>query len=165
MRYRGKIEIAAELVREEFVDETGLLDEDYFDDGFPIAKTPDGKNIVFTQKDVREIQLAKAAVRGGVETLLLRYGVTYDQVKTVYLAGGFGFHIDTDKAFQIGMLPREFANKIQTVGNSSLGGAIRYFISEDGDRDMERMVDLSKEINLSSDKEFNDFYMEHMFFE
>lgn len=161
----GVIETAAELVREEFVDETGLLDEDYFDDGFPIARTPDGKDIVFTQKDVREIQLAKAAVRGGVETLLLRYGVTYDQVTTVYLAGGFGFHIDTKKAIQIGMLPGEFENKIQTVGNSSLGGAIRYFISEDGDREMDCIVGLSTEINLSSDKEFNDFYMEHMFFE
>ena len=79
----GVVETASELVREEIVDETGALDEDYFDDGFPLAKTADGKEIVFTQKDVREIQLAKAAVRAGVETLLLRYGIKKKKFKSV----------------------------------------------------------------------------------
>ena len=93
----GVVETAAELVREEIVDETGALDEDYFDDGFPLAKTPDGKEIVFTQKDVREIQLAKAAVRAGVETLLLRYGIKKEEVSKVYLAGGFGYKLEYRK--------------------------------------------------------------------
>lgn len=161
----GVIETVAELVREEYVDETGLLDEDCFEEGFVLAQNPDGKDIIFTQKDVREIQLAKAAVRAGVETLLLRYGVDYNQVECVYLAGGFGFHIDTNKAIQIGMLPEEFKGKIKTVGNSSLGGAVRYITQEGAQNAMEYLADMSEEINLSTDKEFNDFYMEHMFFE
>lgn len=161
----GVIEIAAELVKEEYVDETGRLDEECFRDGFQVAQTVSGEKILFTQKDIREIQLAKAAVRAGIETLLLRYGVTYDQVECVYLAGGFGFHIDTRKAVQIGMIPEELEDRIKTVGNSSLGGAIRYLTDGNGDETLTGIVNKSLEISLSTDKDFNEFYMEHMFFE
>lgn len=160
----GVVETAAELVREEIVDETGALDEDYFDDGFPLAKTPDGKEIVFTQKDVREIQLAKAAVRAGVETLLLRYGIKKEEVSKVYLAGGFGYKLDTEKAIAIGMIPEEWADRIVAVGNSSLSGACKYLKDENGDKTIEKLVSISEEINLSADKEFNEFYMNEMFF-
>lgn len=160
----GVVETAAELVREEIVDETGALDEDYFDDGFPLAKTPDGKEIVFTQKDVREIQLAKAAVRAGVETLLLRYGIKKEEVSKVYLAGGFGYKLNTDKAIAIGMIPEEWADRIVTVGNSSLSGACKYLKDENGDKTIEKLVSISEEVNLSADKEFNEFYMNEMFF-
>lgn len=160
----GVVETAAELVREEIVDETGALDEDYFDDGFPLAKTPDGKEIVFTQKDVREIQLAKAAVRAGVETLLLRYGIKKEEVSKVYLAGGFGYKLDTEKAIAIGMIPEEWADRIVAVGNSSLSGACKYLKDENGDKTIEKLVSISEEVNLSADKEFNEFYMNEMFF-
>lgn len=160
----GVVETAAELVREEIVDETGALDEDYFDDGFPLAKTPDGKEIVFTQKDVREIQLAKAAVRAGVETLLLRYGIKKEEVSKVYLAGGFGYKLNTDKAIAIGMIPEEWQDHIVAVGNSSLSGACKYLKDENGDKTIEKLVSISEEINLSADKEFNEFYMNEMFF-
>lgn len=160
----GVVETAAELVREEIVDETGALDEDYFDDGFPLAKTPDGKEIVFTQKDVREIQLAKAAVCAGVETLLLRYGIKKEEVSKVYLAGGFGYKLDTEKAIAIGMIPEEWADRIVAVGNSSLSGACKYLKDENGDKTIEKLVSISEEVNLSADKEFNEFYMNEMFF-
>ena len=160
----GVVETAAELVREEIVDETGALDEDYFDDGFPLAKTPDGKEIVFTQKDVREIQLAKAAVRAGVETLLLRYGIKKEEVSKVYLAGGFGYKLNTDKAIAIGMIPEEWQDRIVAVGNSSLSGACKYLKDENGDKTIEKLVSISEEVNLSADKEFNEFYMNEMFF-
>lgn len=161
----GVIETAFELVKEELVDETGMLEEDYFDDGFELAKTPEGEPILFTQKDVREIQLAKSAVRAGMETLLLRYGVTYEDVDQVFLAGGFGYKIDLEKAIGIGMLPEEFREKTTAVGNSSLGGTVRY-LTEDGARQrLDRIVELSSEVELSSDKDFNNFYTEFMFFE
>lgn len=159
----GVVETTAELVREEIVDETGALDEDYFDDGFPLAKTSDGKEIVFTQKDIREIQLAKAAVRAGVETLLLRYGVKKEEVSKVYLAGGFGYRLNTDKAIAIGMIPEEWQDRIVAVGNSSLSGASEYLNDENGDKTIEKLISISEEINLSADKEFNEFYMDAMF--
>lgn len=161
----GVIETVAELIKAELVDETGCLDDDYFDDGFPLAETEDGEEIVFTQQDVREIQLAKAAIRAGIETLFLRYGITKEQVEHVYLAGGFGFKLDCAKAMEIGMIPAEFADKVEAVGNSALGGAIKCLLSEDGWARMERIGGASEEINLSADKDFNQFYMDYMYLE
>ncbi|MCD8218732.1 MAG: ASKHA domain-containing protein [Clostridiales bacterium] len=161
----GVIESAYELLKEEWIDETGMLDEDYFDDGFPLAKTPDGEDISFSQKDVREIQLAKSAVRAGLETLLLRYGVTYDEVSHVYLAGGFGYRMNLEKATGIGLLPEELLEKTEAAGNSSLGGAVEYLTGEGADTRMERIIGISEEIPLASDKDFNRFYTDYMFFE
>lgn len=161
----GVIETVSELLKAELIDETGMLDEDYFDDGYPLAKTPDGDEIVFTQQDVREIQLAKSAVRAGVETLLLRYGIGYEDVDKVYLAGGFGYKINLDKAISIGLLPEELHDKIEAVGNSSLGGTVVYLTEEDSAERMERIIGASEEIGLSTDKDFNRFYTDYMFFE
>ena len=161
----GVVEITAELVREEIVEDTGAMDEDYFDDGFPIAETPDGKTIVFTRKDVREIQLAKAAIRAGLETLILRYGIKKEDVAKVYVAGGFGFKLNIEKAIAIGMFPAEFAGRIEAVGNSSLAGAVKYLQEAAGENIIGELVKVSTEIGLSSDKDFNEFYMDYMFFE
>lgn len=161
----GVVETVAELLREGLLDETGLLEENFFDEGFPLAKTPEGKTIVLTQKDIRELQLAKAAVRAGVETLLLRYGVQKEQVKRIYLAGGFGYRLDTEKAIVIGMLPEEFGDRIQAVGNSCLAGVVKYLQEESGADALQRLVRISKEINLSMDCDFNENYMEAMMFD
>ena len=161
----GVLETAMELVKAGIVDETGLMDEEYFEDGFPLAQTEDGRNIVFTREDIREIQLAKSAVRAGVETLLLRYGIEKDQISKVYLAGGFGFKLDKKKAIAIGMLPKEFHDRIVTVGNSSLAGAVRYLKEPEGETALRHIVQVSSEVNLSSDKNFNEFYMDYMMFE
>ncbi len=161
----GVIETVSELVREELVDETGCLDDEYFDDGFPVAKMPEGEEIVFTQQDVREIQLAKAAVRAGIETLFLRYGISKTKVSNVYIAGGFGYKLDCEKAIQIGMIPEEFRTKIKAIGNSSLSGAVKYLLSGDDCDRVRRIGHRGKEINLSADKAFNQLYMEYMYFE
>ena len=130
-----------------------------------LAKTPSGEEISFTQKDVREIQLAKAAVRAGLETLMLRYGVTYDDIDTLYLAGGFGFHLNLEKAAAIGLIPEELLDRAKAVGNSSLGGAAVWLTEPGAAERMERIIAVSEEIPLASDKDFNQFYMDSMFFE
>ena len=65
----------------------------------------------------------------------------------------------------LGLIPREFDGKIKAVGNSSLGGALRYLINDDSKEKMELLLEHSSEIDLSTDADFNDLYMEHMFFE
>ncbi len=160
----GVIETAAELVKAKIIDETGLMSEDYFDDGYLLAKTPRGEAIRFTQKDIRELQLAKSAIRAGVETLILRYGVSCEQIDKVYLAGGFGFKMDQEKAIDIGMLPEAFRGKIEAVGNSSLGGAVKYLTVKNPEAFLDYIVSVSSEINLANDTAFSDFYMKYMFF-
>ena len=127
----GVLETTAELLKEEWVDASGMMDEEYFDEGFPVAEKEDGTKILFTQQDVREIQLAKAAVRAGMETLILRYGAPREAISRIYLAGGFGFKLDTEKAIAIGMLPEDFRGRIEAVGNSALAGALQYLKDED----------------------------------
>lgn len=160
----GIIESMSELLKAELIDETGLLDDRYFASGFPLAKTPAGEDILVTQRDVREIQLAKSAVRAGIEVLLKRYGAEYADIDTLWLAGGFGVKIDQEKAIEIGMLPAELDGRIRAVGNSSLSGAIQYSTSEPESEKISHILDISTEINLSNDKDFNELYVEHMFF-
>lgn len=159
----GVLETVAELMKQDLVDETGLLEECYCEEGFPIAQTINGTKIVFTQKDIREIQLAKSAVRAGIETLIKRVEISYEQIERLYLAGGFGAEIDKEKAIAIGMLPVELRDKVEVVGNTALAGAIQYV--EENRESMNKIVDISEEISLSVDKVFNELYIENMFFE
>jgi len=161
----GVLEAVAELLKADLADETGCLADDYFDDGFLLATAEDGTEIVINQQDIREIQLAKAAVRGGIETLFLRYGISKEEVSKVYLAGGFGFKLDCQKAIEIGMIPEVFGDKIEAVGNSSLGGAVKFLLSEEERERVRCIGDNAEEINLSADKDFNQFYMDYMYFE
>ena len=59
------------------------------------------------------LQLAKSAVRAGLETLLLRYEINPEDVDKVYLAGGFGYRMDVEKAVGIGLIPEVFTDKIR----------------------------------------------------
>jgi len=141
------------------------LEDPYFSEGFPLATGQNGSSITFTQKDVREIQLAKAAVRAGVETLLLRAGVSYDDIGAVYLAGGFGYRIDKEKAAEIGMLPSELIGKTTAIGNSSLSGAVKVLCNQELLQAASKLAESAKEIPLSTDKDFNRIYMEAMYFD
>ena len=161
----GVIETVYELCKNEWIDETGLLEDDYFEDGVCLAKNQNQEEITFLQEDVREIQLAKSAVRAGLECLLLKFGATYEDVAHVYIAGGFGYKMDLSKAAGIGMLPQELLPKMKAVGNSSLGGALAALLEDDALLKMEQIAKASEEVSLASSKEFNEFYMEYMMFE
>ncbi len=161
----GVIEATAELLKEELLDETGLLDEEYFEEGFPLGETPDGQRITYTQKDIRELQLAKAAVRAGLETLLLRYGIGYEDLEHVYVAGGFGVHLNMEKAVAIGLFPEELLKKIRAAGNTSLKGAALYGQEPEAERICMEMIGKAEEIDLSTDEDFQNYYMDSMYFE
>jgi uncharacterized 2Fe-2S/4Fe-4S cluster protein (DUF4445 family) len=147
----GVIDIAAELLRHGIIDETGYMEDD-------IYLTPE---ICFTQQDVRELQLAKSAIRAGLETLINESGLTYDGIEAVYLAGGFGYHIDIENAVEIGMIPKELRHKVIPAGNTSLAGCVKYLLS---DEEIPENTLEAAEISLSDHVLFNELYMEHMMF-
>lgn len=160
----GVVEIVYELLKKDLIDETGLLDDMYFEKGFPIAKLENNEMIYFTAKDVREIQLAKSAIRSGLEILIKKYEVTCKNIKHVFVAGGFGYKLNIEKAIGIGMFPEELESKIITIGNSSLQGGI-IFASRDSKDRVKKICDISSEVNLNSDSNFNDLYMKYIYFE
>ena len=161
----GVVELTSELLKAGLLDKTGLLCDDYLETGFPVAMSKNGQTLMFTQKDIRELQLAKAAIRAGIEVLLKRYDVTEEQVAEVYVAGGFGYGLDKEKAISIGMFPDSFRDKIQPVGNSCLAGAGRYLTEEDGANKIRHLREIAEEINLATDSEFQTCYIDTMMFE
>ncbi len=160
----GIIELASELLKAKLVDETGLLCERYFEHGYVVAKDAEGLEITFTQKDMRELQLAKAAIRAGIQILLRRYGITPEEIDTVYLAGGFGYQINLTKAIHIGLLPPEFSCKVKAIGNSALAGSIRYLTDTSANNRIVSIIESAAEISLSNDPDFNELYIENMDF-
>ncbi len=162
----GVIEAVSELLRNEFIDETGALSDDYADEGFPLAKKEDGEFILLTQKDVREIQLAKSAIRAGFEVLLRRFGAGYEDISALYIAGGFGYYLDVKKACSIGMIPKELLDRTKAIGNSSLNGAVLFLKNLETSCEITtELAERAKEISLSNDSDFGELYMEHMMFE
>jgi len=157
----GVLDIGAQMVAHGLVDETGLLCDEYFDDGFPVAPK---HGIVFTQKDVRELQLAKSAVRSGLEVLLASEGLGYGQIETLYLAGGFGYRMNLESALVLGIIPYELRDRVVAVGNSALGGCAMVLMGRQAREDIKKVAGIAKEINLSADWRFNDLFMEHMMF-
>lgn len=155
----GVLETVYELLKEELIDETGLMDDDYFEDGFPVAE-----GIVFTNKDVREVQLAKSAVRAGLEVLLQEYGTDYDHIGKLYIAGGFGQKINLEKAVGIGLLPEELLDRMIPVGNSSLAGAVMAACSPHIRERMRAVGENSEETSLAENPRFSELYMDNMVF-
>jgi len=92
--------------------------------------TETGEDIVITQKDIREIQLAKAAIRAGVNILMKRLGVGPSDIKRLYIAGAFGFFTNPLSARTIGLYPEIDVSRIRLVGNSAGAGARAMLLSK-----------------------------------
>jgi len=151
----GVVDIAAELIRHGLVDETGSIESE--EDAITIAPGVD-----FTQRDIREIQLAKSAVRSGIEILLDIAGVQYEELSTVYLAGGFGHKINLKNAVTLGLIPKELEDKVVILGNSALGGCANVLLSTSKEADIQKLVSQATEINLATHPQFNDLFMDYM---
>jgi uncharacterized 2Fe-2S/4Fe-4S cluster protein (DUF4445 family) len=87
------------------------------------TSTAPERAIVFTQQDVRQLQLAKGAMRTGIELLLSTSGRSSDEIDTVIIAGAFGSYIDVSSAIAIGLLPRLPLDRFRQVGNAAGMGA------------------------------------------
>lgn len=120
--------------------------------------------VSFTAGDVRNLQLAKAAVAAGIQVLLERKGLSPEQVDGVYLAGGFGNYLDPASAMKIGMFPAAFAGKIHTLGNSALGGAAMLTLNPEQWTQVKNIARMCETIVLSGNKAFNHYFAEYMSF-
>lgn len=132
-------------------------------DGQPAVKIGDS-GIVLTQKDVRAVQLAKAAIRAGVESLLNACGETADGIGKLVLAGGFGSYIDIKSAAGIGLIPNELADKTVAVGNAAGMGAVSVLLSRRAMEYSDEIAGKAVTLELSTSEFFMDNYVEHMMF-
>jgi uncharacterized 2Fe-2S/4Fe-4S cluster protein (DUF4445 family) len=123
-----------------------------------------GNDIVLTPADVREVQLAKAAIASGIKILLKEAGAEPGDITRVYCAGAFGNFMDVSSAVRIGMIPRELAGRIECVGNAAGTGARLALRSRGFERSLKRIVDISSYIELSGRSDFNDMFVGEMGF-
>ena len=154
------IACAASLLKQGIMDETGLLTEPYFTEGIIVGEPA----VRLCNKDIRDLQMAKAAVRGGIEILWQKMGGP--ERLHVYLAGGFGYYLDVEAAFSIGLLPARMRGHVEAAGNTSLAGA--YMIGRDlwrrkADKELfERSLSSITKMNLAEQGEFEKLYLHYM---
>jgi uncharacterized 2Fe-2S/4Fe-4S cluster protein (DUF4445 family) len=128
---------------------------------------PSGENgarsdIVINRKDVSEIQLAKGAIRAGVEVLLAEAGLVVDQVDRVVVAGAFGTYLDVASARAIGMFPPLPLERFDQVGNAAGMGAKLALLSRRCREVAEEIAQLVEYIELTTDARFSGAYMDAM---
>ena len=155
----GMIDLVYELRKHQMIDEHGTYSDLYFDTGYELA----GK-VKFTQNDIREIQMAKAAIRAGVDILVKKAGIAFDEVDDCYLAGGFGTKIDITKAAGIGLIPKELEVKTIPVGNTVLAGTKEVLLGRISKDELEKIQTMADVINLAEENDFEEMYLSYMDF-
>jgi uncharacterized 2Fe-2S/4Fe-4S cluster protein (DUF4445 family) len=174
----GIIDLTAILVSLKIVDETGRLlppeelpsglpeglRERVSQEGFLVSMDRDGQPLYFTPGDVREVQLAKAAVAAGIDVLLEDYGIRAGDVDQVFLAGGFGSYIDTAGAAGIGLLPAELLDRVQPAGNTAGAGAAEVLLSTQAFEKLQALTEGVQYIELSANLRFQQLFVDRMFF-
>lgn len=179
------LDVAAELRRLGFLEETGrLLEANELPEDAPLAlrerlvesedgteyvvaragETRTGEPITLTQKDLREMQLAVAAIRAGINILLAEAGLEAGDLSRLLLAGGFGNYIRRSNAQAVGLLPLDMdRHRIQFIGNASLTGAKRAAVSRAARQTAIAVATQTLHVDLSQHLEFQNEYAMAMF--
>lgn len=173
LRNIGVVSPSGKMISREEAEKTGLdssiferLGKDENGNFFLLSLSEDKREAVrIYQLDIRELQLAKGAIRTGIEILMKEAGITAEDIEQVLLAGAFGNYLDKESALGIGLLPKVSPERIISVGNAAGTGARMALISEPL---LKKTYDISKEvrhIELSGCSDFHEMFIEYMGFE
>lgn len=135
----------------------------YDENDEPYIKIGDS-NVIFTGRDIRQTQLAKAAIHAGILTLCNECNISPEQVDRFYLCGGFGSVISPNASAQIGLIPEAFARKSTPLGNGAGLGALMIAQSMGNLNKARKIKEMAVEIPLSTNKYFMEQYVEQMMF-
>ena len=170
----GILDAIAQMKRAGVIDRRGVLRQDH-----PLAHNGDNRNamilvpanatghgqdIRITRHDVTEIQLAKAAIRAGIDILLAQANVSYDAIDTFIIAGAFGTYLDLASAIRIGMFPELPLPRFKQIGNAAGMGAKQMLVSMErrhAATELARRVDY---IELTTYPGFTDRFAAAMYF-
>lgn len=152
----GVLDAVAALLDAGTLDETGALDED-------AVELRDGVEI--TQEDIRKVQLAKGAIAAGVKTLVGHAGIRFSDIRTLYIAGGFGQHLNGESARKIGLIPDALLDRVAILGNASLTGATVHLLSRETLQRARQIAGMAETVPLAGRSDFADNYMQCMMLE
>jgi len=157
----GLLDVVAQLRLNDILDHTGKMTEHpliHRDGGQPqfvLARRSDLDPITISQKDVRELQLAKAAIRLGIQALVMAENITEADIDQVIIAGAFGTFISVESAITIGMLPPLPLERFKQVGNAAGTGARLALVSLSQRAEAGRIAQLDGYIELAAVPGFN----------
>jgi len=181
----GLIDVVAELRRVGVIEETGrILQREELNGKVPsdvrdavvefsgqpavvVASAQESKTneaILLTQRDVREVQLAKAAIFAGIQVAAERLELRPEEVSRILLAGGFGNFVRRSNAKRVGLLPDVPTKRIDYVGNAAATGAKMALLSRSCREEAERISSRTEYIELASMPAFQQRYMDAMMF-
>ena len=130
----------------------------------PAAETGHGKPLFITQQDVRELQLAKGAIATGVQILLDVYGIGFDDIYEVILAGAFGNYLDKHSACAIGLIPSSLEDRVRPVGNAAGTGAKVALLSAAEYRRSARIASFVEYEELAAYPKFSEIFANSLYF-
>ncbi|NMB25288.1 MAG: ATP-binding protein [Firmicutes bacterium] len=180
----GIIDLVAELLKVDIIDDTGRLRDSAEIHSLPeqlssrvrsgeagnefvvawAHETAEGSDIVISQRDIRELQLAKGAIRAGTAILLKLLGLEDTDIDELLLAGAFGNYLRKESAVAIGLLPQIPLCKIRSVGNAARVGAKLCLLSEAYLEEASRLANAMDYVELSGRSDFQEAFMEAMMF-
>lgn len=181
----GLVDLAAVLLHHRIIDKEGLLSPQYIQENnnpFRSRIVPDtvseayhfavaseeqsfnNKKILLTQKDVRELQLAKAAVAAGTNMLLQHMGVGLEDIDVVYLSGALGNYVNPYSAMRIGLIPVTPIDKIVSLGNAASAGAKMSLLSREHWEKAAEIAAHLEHVELSVQSEFYENFISAMDF-
>ena len=152
----GLLDLVAVLLQQDVISESGHMPCKTF--------TIPGTEVFLTQQDVREVQLAKAAIRAGIELMCRALDVTPEEIRTVLLAGAFGNYLDPASACTIGMIPECLLDRIRPIGNAAGEGARLCAISAEEFAYSKTLAENTEFLELASLPDFNDCYVDCLLF-
>lgn len=151
----GLLDLVAVLLDRGILDESGRLEGAVF----TLCK-----NVTLTQKDIREVQLAKAAIRAGIELLAKAMNARLEDIRRVCLAGAFGNYMDPKSACRIGMIPPVLLERIVPIGNAAGEGAKLCALSREEFEYSKQLANSTEFLELASLPDFQDCYVDALEF-
>ena len=168
----GLIDLIALLVKLGTIDETGRFNKNaafsdrllQTDAGLSFQVSQYDTTVFLSQKDVRELQLGKAAIRAGIAMLLDTLSLKESQIERVLLAGAFGSHLSPDALCDIGLLPEAFRGKVESIGNAAGEGAKLYARNFSLFQQSDQLARETGYVELTLSPSFSDYYVDAMSF-
>jgi len=150
----GLISLAAEMLKNGIMDDKGRIEKP-----FKVYKS-----ITLSQKDIREVQLAKAAIRSGIAVLMKRERITAKDLSAVYLTGAFGNFVDKKAAIEIGLIPKVALGKVISLNDGALEGAKKMLHDKAGIKEVEKIAKVAVHMRLFARMDFREEFITQMNF-
>lgn len=151
----GLIDAIAVFLETGDIDETGAMEKSCL----PLADS-----VALIPVDIRAVQLAKGAIAAGIRTLLELSRTNEREIETLYIAGGFGSHLNTASAAAIGLIPQLPEYRIQILGNAALAGAAGLLTDRNRMDTVRKLAQNAVSVELGGNSRFNHHFMEAMLF-